>query len=255
MAPSLLVRVIGVTAIGFGLIIGATSASGTLAQGTPSPASTGQGSAHEITVTLAADGLTSSRTALRAGQPYSFLVTNADSVAHPFVLEQAGTLLSGASSQAAVDDIAPGETQRLDWTFSAPGDYEMTDDSALATQPGLATPFMVVGKETPTVSVKLGDFNVTPGMTELKAGTTYLFEITNAGAATHEFVLEPATAVDEPLSRVANGVKAEAEAEDIAPGQTKDVLWTFPAPGEYQMACHVPGHFEAGMKSVFKVVA
>ena len=55
--------------------------------------------------------------------------------------------------------------------------------------------------------------------------------MTNTGAATHEFVMEPATAVDEPLAKVANGAKMEAEAEDIAPGQTTDLLWAFPTPG------------------------
>jgi uncharacterized cupredoxin-like copper-binding protein len=82
-----------------------------------------------------------------------------------------------------------------------------------------------------------------------------LFEVTNTGAATHEFVLESANSVDEPLTKVASGAKMEAEAEDIAPGQTKDVLWAFATPGDYQMACHVPGHFEAGMKAAFTVGA
>jgi uncharacterized cupredoxin-like copper-binding protein len=40
---------------------------------------------------------------------------------------------------------------------------------------------------------------------------------------------------------------SESEIEDIAPGETDELEWTFTEPGRYQFACHVPGHFEAGM--------
>jgi uncharacterized cupredoxin-like copper-binding protein len=65
--------------------------------------------------------------------------------------------------------------------------------------------------------------------------------------ATHEFFIEATGAIDRPLHS-ANG---ESAVEDIAPGQTKDLLWTFSDPGPYQLACHVPGHFETRMKATF----
>jgi uncharacterized cupredoxin-like copper-binding protein len=93
------------------------------------------------------------------------------------------------------------------------------------------------------VAVTLNDFTVTPSQTTLKVGVPYTFTITNDGKAQHELVLEKATDVDVPLQ--ASGHEAEAEAID--PGTSKTLEWTFTAPGEYQLACHVPGHFEAGM--------
>jgi uncharacterized cupredoxin-like copper-binding protein len=129
----------------------------------------------------------------------------------------------------------------------------MADDRAAQSQSGVIAAFTVVPADTPVVPVQLSDFTVTPGTTKLEAGKLYLFEVTNTGTTTHEFVLEPASAVDEPLAKVAYGAKLEAEAEDIAPGQTADLLWTFPTAGPYQMACHVPGHFEAGMKATVTV--
>jgi uncharacterized cupredoxin-like copper-binding protein len=104
------------------------------------------------------------------------------------------------------------------------------------------------------VSVRLDDFTVTPSATTLHAGRPYLFTVTNDGAATHELVIEPAGKVDQPLELEQSGKDIESEVEDIAPGQTKTLMWTFDQPGKYQMACHVPGHFEAGMKMAFEVV-
>jgi uncharacterized cupredoxin-like copper-binding protein len=64
-------------------------------------------------------------------------------------------------------------------------------------------------------------------------------------------VLEKAGAVDQPFEM--NG--KETEIEDIASGQTKSATWTITQPGEYQLACHLPGHFEAAMVERFTVTS
>jgi uncharacterized cupredoxin-like copper-binding protein len=50
-----------------------------------------------------------------------------------------------------------------------------------------------------------------------------------------------------------NGEERESEIEDIAPGEMAELEWTVTESERYQFACHVPGHFEAGM--VIEVVA
>jgi uncharacterized cupredoxin-like copper-binding protein len=52
-----------------------------------------------------------------------------------------------------------------------------------------------------------------------------------------------------------NGQERESELEDLAPGETGELAWTFTEPGRYQFACHIPGHVEAGMVIAVAVVA
>jgi uncharacterized cupredoxin-like copper-binding protein len=39
----------------------------------------------------------------------------------------------------------------------------------------------------------------------------------------------------------------------IAPGETRTLGWTFIEAGSYQLACHEPGHYEAGQALVVEV--
>lgn len=95
-----------------------------------------------------------------------------------------------------------------------------------------------------TMDVALSDFAVKSATTTFKVGQTYDFVAANGGKQLHELVIEHAAEVDKPL--LVNGRKAEAG--DIAPGSSKTLSWTFTEPGKYLLACHQPGHFEAGMK-------
>lgn len=45
----------------------------------------------------------------------------------------------------------------------------------------------------------------------------------------------------------------EYETDDIAPGSRRVVTWLVPHPGTYQLACHMPAHFQMGMKTIFTV--
>jgi predicted lipoprotein with Yx(FWY)xxD motif len=93
------------------------------------------------------------------------------------------------------------------------------------------------------VAVDLSEFHVTPSTLTLQVGQEYTFVVTNSGVLIHELVIEPAGAADEPLEE---GEKV-SEIEDIEPGETDTLTWTFEEAGTYQLSCHVPGHFESGM--------
>jgi uncharacterized cupredoxin-like copper-binding protein len=72
--------------------------------------------------------------------------------------------------------------------------------------------------------------------------------ISNAGRIENEMVLEPAGSDDKAINLVGvGGQKFESEVESIHPGATLAVTWQLPGKGAYQLACHVPGHFQRGM--------
>ena len=257
MTLKLLLRAVGAAVFGFGFVFSSVVTSSAYAQESPAGAQSPQAAPIDVQVGLGAASIKPSMTTLLAGQPYDFVVSNPGDDTQGLVIESLGATnkpLVAGDKKAAADGIAGGQTKRFVWSFDHAGEYQMAGIAPKQGQQGVVTRFTVVPADTPTVKVQLGDFSVMPATTELKADTPYLFEVTNTGAATHELVLEPAGVVDEPLTKEANGTKTAAEAEDIAPGQTKNLIWTFATPGDYQMACHVPGHYQAGMISTFNVI-
>ena len=101
-----------------------------------------------------------------------------------------------------------------------------------------------------TVHVTLKDYQVMLAQRHLPAGKPITFVITNRGHYTHEFVLEPATAVD----RAIRYHGTTYEADEIKPGATRTVTWTIPQPGAYKLACHIDHHYQKGMKTLITAV-
>lgn len=98
------------------------------------------------------------------------------------------------------------------------------------------------------VHVVLTDFGVQVDRASLPAGPVK-FVVENSGMMAHELVLESAGAVNQPLQDGSNVAKAS----DIPAGGRVTLEWVLDQPGTYQLACHVPGHYEAGMKTTFSV--
>jgi uncharacterized cupredoxin-like copper-binding protein len=92
------------------------------------------------------------------------------------------------------------------------------------------------------VTVTMSEFDFASSQTTFAAGTPYRFVLRNVGAAEHEWAVVPRGAVNE------QQVLTEVEEDDLPPGATVTAEFTFPRAGEYDFACFVPGHFEAGMK-------
>lgn len=111
----------------------------------------------------------------------------------------------------------------------------------------LAAPLMACGSSgrdaaPEAVTVTLSEFDFGSSRTTFVAGTPYRFVLRNAGTAPHEWAVVPRGAVNEAQ------VLTEVEEDDLPPGATVTAEFTFPRAGEYDFACFVPGHFEAGMK-------
>jgi len=104
------------------------------------------------------------------------------------------------------------------------------------------------------VTITLDDFKVTSSLTDFKVGTPYHFTVTNKGAVAHEiYIMAPVSGSMSPDQ--IQSLKTEAlvglSQNDLPVGATKTMDYTFtkayPA-GTLEFACHIPGHYEAGMQ-------
>lgn len=87
-----------------------------------------QSAGDEVTVTLTEFTVALNPTALQIGRRYAFVVTNAGTLPHEFVLERQGAVhqpLVAGDKMAMTEEIAPGELITLDWTFEEPGAYQV----------------------------------------------------------------------------------------------------------------------------------
>lgn len=107
------------------------------------------------------------------------------------------------------------------------------------------------------VPVEVSEWAIAPAQSVFRVGQAYRFEVANRGKLTHEWVMEPAAANDQPLEREGgpDDEPAVSELEDIGPGATKSLTWSFTEPGDFKMVCHIEGHAEAGMTLPFTVIA
>ena len=100
------------------------------------------------------------------------------------------------------------------------------------------------------------DMRFTPARITVRQGETVRFELRNRGQLLHEFVLGTAKEIAEHaelMRQIATG-KAVAHnhgggaALSVAPDQMGELVVTFAQAGNIEIACLVPGHFEAGMR-------
>jgi len=101
-----------------------------------------------------------------------------------------------------------------------------------------------------SVNVNLSEYKVIMSSERIAANTAVQFTIVNNGTVEHEVVLEKKGSVDEALE-IGN---ESAEVEHIQPGETRTQVWTIADPGDYQLACHIEGHYQGGMVQAFTVV-
>lgn len=98
-------------------------------------------------------------------------------------------------------------------------------------------------------------FRFTPSDVRVKRGETIKFVISNSGKQLHEMVLGTAEDLKKHadlMKKFPNMEHADANMAHVRPGTKGEIIWQFTQAGEYQFACLIPGHYEAGM--VGKVV-
>jgi uncharacterized cupredoxin-like copper-binding protein len=98
----------------------------------------------------------------------------------------------------------------------------------------------------------------TPSLIEVKLGETIKFVIKNEGQVLHEFVLGTEEKLAEHAAMMVKFPNMEHDEPYMAhvlPGKTGEINWTFNRAGEFDFACLIAGHFQAGMVGKIKVLA
>lgn len=112
-------------------------------------------------------------------------------------------------------------------------------------------------KATRTVDISMSDaMRFTPSSIVVKQGETIRFRVKNEGRLKHELVLgslDELKAHAETMARFPEMEHDDPNAVTVEPGKTAELVWHFTKAGNFDFACLVPGHFEAGMQGKIAV--
>lgn len=110
-----------------------------------------------------------------------------------------------------------------------------------------------------TIAIEMGDdMRFKPERIEVREGQTVRLRVSNRGKLLHELIIgtpEELRAHAEMMKKFPGMEHDEPYMAHVDPGKRGELVWHFNRPGEFEFACLIAGHFEAGMKGTIKVVA
>jgi len=97
---------------------------------------------------------------------------------------------------------------------------------------------------------KESDMRFKPAVITVRRGEQIKFVLENTGTESHEFVL--ATVAEnrkhaELMKKFPDMEHDDPNAKRLAATERGELLWRFTRAGEFEFACLIPGHYEAGM--------
>ena len=110
-----------------------------------------------------------------------------------------------------------------------------------------------------TIEITMSDqMRFTPDRIQVKQGETVKLVVRNSGQMLHELVLGTRKELEEHAALMAkfpNMEHDEPYMAHVGVGKTEELVWTFNRPGEFDFACLIPGHYQAGMTGKVIVAA
>ena len=97
-----------------------------------------------------------------------------------------------------------------------------------------------------------------PALIEVRQGETIRFVVRNRGKLLHEFVIGTKPELDAHAAlmlKFPNMEHDEPYMAHVAPGKSGEILWNFNRAGEFEFACLIAGHYQAGMIGKIRVLA
>jgi uncharacterized cupredoxin-like copper-binding protein len=113
------------------------------------------------------------------------------------------------------------------------------------------------GKAQRTVEILMtDDMKLSPSHLNVREGETLRLRAVNKGKVMHEIVIGTSTELAEHAQMMKKFPAMEHDEPYMAhvpPGKRGDIVWTFNRPGDFEFACLIAGHFEAGMRGTIRV--
>ncbi len=141
-------------------------------------------------------------------------------------------------------------------------DHHAPAGPAVAAAARAQTPWGIAGEAkavSRTVTVLMDDsMRFSPDKLSFKQGETVRFVIRNKGKLRHELVIGTRQTLDDHAAMM---LKFPAMAHDepymahVGAGKTGSLIWTFNRAGEFDFACLIAGHYQAGMVGKISVAA
>lgn len=148
-------------------------------------------------------------------------------------------------------------------TAFAHGNAEQTDHAAHSAHGTAAAEQMPWGqagqsaKVSRTITLKMSDdMRFSPAHIEVKRGQTLRLRVENKGQVMHEIVLGTPAMLDEHAAMMLKSpdmAHDTAYMEHVAPGKKGELVWNFNRAGNFDFACLIAGHFQAGMRGTIRV--
>ena len=105
---------------------------------------------------------------------------------------------------------------------------------------------------TRTLEIRMNDkMRFVPEQLQVQLGETVRLQIHNDGKMLHELVLGTPQELEkhaELMLRFPGMQHDEPYMAHVNPGQTGEIIWTFNRAGEFDFACLIAGHYQAGMR-------
>lgn len=109
-----------------------------------------------------------------------------------------------------------------------------------------------------TITLRMTDaMRFEPSHIEVREGDTVRLRADNQGQLMHEMVLGTQADLDTHAAQMRQhpGMAHDAPSmAHVAPGQQGDIVWQFNRPGEFDFACLIEGHYQAGMTGTIRVL-
>ena len=131
---------------------------------------------------------------------------------------------------------------------TSPPSYSHGGDDYSAGEPG--NPKKAARVIIVTMADADGKMSYFPDSIEVRKGEQIRFVLKNNGALEHEFMLATVKENAEHAELMKKFPEMEHDdpnAKSIKPKESAELLWQFTKTGEFQFACLIPGHLEAGM--------